>query len=492
MSPLPLLNRETLDGLAGVVPVPDYLDDEPAIGIVHFGVGNFHRSHQAMYIDRLLQQGSREWAICGIGLTERDKRMAEVLSTQDGLYTLTLRHPDGRDEQSVIGSVRRYLLADDDAQAIIDQMADPAVRIVSLTITEGGYLQGELDVNPLVWAEVDNDLSVPRTAFGFILAALRQRRVHGVAPFTVMSCDNIQGNGRVARESTLGLAERIDPALAAWVAEFVAFPSTMVDRITPATEESDRERVRRVLGVEDAWPVSAEPFTQWVLEDDFPMGRPALERVGAMFTDDIDGFESAKLRLLNASHQAIAFVGQLAGYTYVHEAMADPAVREFVDAYMQDDAIGSFNPPAGLDAALYCATVIERFANPTVADPLRRLSVDSSDRVPIFVSPVAIDLRAAGSGARQTAAVLASWFVYWTEDAVAERSSDRAAPMLTSAAENGPVAFLRAFPSFGPLLADDGFLAQFTEAVELLQQLGVHAFLSAYGRTQNDAKQAGS
>lgn len=481
MTPTPHLSRDSVGDLADRVPVPEYLDEDLRIGIVHFGVGNFHRSHQAVYVDRLLRDGGHDWAICGVGVTDRDRDMAHALAAQDGLYTLTLRHPDGAEEISVIGSIRRYLHAGDGADAVIEQLAHPDVRIVSLTITEGGYLQGELDASPLVLEETESDLATPRTAFGFILAALRMRRSRGIASFTVMSCDNIQGNGKVARAATIGVAEKVDPELAAWVGEHVAFPSTMVDRITPATEESDRERVQRMLGVEDAWPVAAEPFTQWVLEDDFPAGRPSFESVGAVFTDNIDAYESAKLRLLNASHQAVAYVGQLAGYTYVHEAMLDPAVREFVESYMVE-ARTSFIPPAGLDAAQYCAAVAERFMNPAVADPLRRLSVDSSDRVPIFVAPVALDLCDAGRRPRQTAAILASWFVYWTAGTVAERSVDRGEAMLAAAAERGAVEFIQAFSNLDALRADSGFMNEFTTAVEILRNSGTSAFLAAYGR----------
>lgn len=491
MSSASQLDYASVGRLADRVAVPDYLDADLRIGIVHFGVGNFHRSHQAVYVDRLLRGGGHDWAICGVGVTDRDRNMADALAAQDGLYTLTLRHPDGAEDMSVIGSIRRYLHAGDGVEAVIEQLVHPDVRIVSLTITEGGYLQGELNENRLVREETEGDLAEPRTAFGFILAALRVRRSRGIPPFTVMSCDNIQGNGVVARATTLGIAEKVDQEFAEWVGENVAFPSTMVDRITPATEESDRERVRRVLGVEDAWPVAAEPFAQWVLEDHFPAGRPPFESVGATFTDDIEGYEAAKLRLLNASHQAVAFVGQLAGYTYVHEAMSDPAVREFVEGYMTE-ARSSFAAPAGLDAAQYCATVVERFMNPAVADPLLRLSVDSSDRVPIFVAPVAIDLRAAGSRVRQTAAILASWFVYWTDGAVAERSSDRAAAMVSAAADAGPVDFMQTFSALGVLGADPGFMAEFVAAVEMLQTSGVDAFLAAYGREANALDEAAS
>ncbi|WP_181419859.1 mannitol dehydrogenase family protein [Arthrobacter psychrolactophilus] len=492
MATPPTLDRRSLSRLPSTASVEEYLAREPSIGIVHFGVGNFHRSHQAMYIDLLMRSGlGDDWAICGIGLMERDRRMGEVLTSQDGLYTLTLRHPDGREDIDVVGSIRRFLHKDDGSQQVIAQMAAPTVRIVSLTITEGGYfdeaISGQpLTSNPLVTAEVATNLAEPQTAFGFIVEALRIRRERGFAPFTVMSCDNIQGNGRMARSSVLQLARLVDDELASWIEREVAFPSTMVDRITPATEESDLQRVRQRLGVNDAWPVCAEPFTQWILEDDFPAGRPPLEAVGATFTDDIEGYEAAKLRLLNGAHQAVAYIGQLAGYEYVDQAMADHRVRSFVESYMSVDAVPSFAAPSGLDVAQYCRTVVERFGNSSVQDPLSRLSVDSSDRVPIFVIPVALDRRRADGSARYAAAVLATWCVYWTTGTVDSRSSDRGAARMIAAAERAvqdPRAFLDALPGLAPLADDERFLTEFTSALGLLQSGGAKAFLTVYGGT---------
>ncbi|HTN59080.1 MAG TPA: mannitol dehydrogenase family protein, partial [Protaetiibacter sp.] len=252
------LTRDVLATLPEGTSAPDYLDDEPRVGIVHFGVGNFHRAHQAMYLDRLMHAGlARDWAICGVGLLERDARMRDALTEQDGLYTLTLRHPHGRDEIEVIGSIRRFLHAPDDPDAVLEQLADPGVRIVSLTITEGGYVEdaanGRRAVDePLVRAETAAGLAAPRTAFGWIVAGLRERRRRGVPAFTVLCCDNIQGNGEVARRSVEAVARLVDEELADWIAAEVAFPSTMVDRITPVTTPADVERIHERLGVHDA------------------------------------------------------------------------------------------------------------------------------------------------------------------------------------------------------------------------------------------------
>src|SRR5690606_36596267 len=272
------LTRDVLATLPEGTSAPDYLDDEPRVGIVHFGVGNFHRAHQAMNLDRLMHAGlAHDWAICGVGLLERDARMRDALTEQDGLYTLTLRHPDGRDEIQVIGSIRRFLHAPDDPDAVLEQLADPGVRIVSLTIIEGGYVEdaanGRRAVDePLVRAETAEGLAAPRTAFGWIVAGLRERRRRGVPAFTVLCCDNIQGNGEVARRSVEAVARLVDEELADWIAAEVAFPSTMVDRITPVTTPAAVDCVHERLGVHDAWPVASEPFTQWVIEDRFPAG----------------------------------------------------------------------------------------------------------------------------------------------------------------------------------------------------------------------------
>jgi mannitol 2-dehydrogenase len=470
------LSRSTLASLPAAVAVPAYLDDDARIGIVHFGVGNFHRAHQAMYVDRLLNAGlARDWGICGVGLLERDARMRDALAGQDGLYTLTLRHPDGTDELAVIGSIRRFLHAPDDPAALLEQLTAPEVRIVSLTITEGGYVSDPVNGrypadDPLVAEETAGGLADPRTAFGWIVAALRERRRRGVAPFTVLSCDNIQGNGGVARLSVEGVARLVDPDLADWIAAEVAFPSTMVDRITPVTTPEDAARVAAASGVTDAWPVSCEPFAQWVVEDRFPAGRPPFEEAGVTFVDDIDAYEAIKLRLLNGAHQAMAYAGQLAGHVFVDEACRDPEIVALLRAYMAE-AVPTVEVPDGFDLPAYIEQLFERFGNPAVRDTLARLSVDASDRVPKFVLPVIADRLAAGWGSPVGAAIVASWRGYCRAagDGVF-RLDDAAAGELIAAATGAPIDFLRGVATLAPLAGDAGFVADYERQAAALRR----------------------
>jgi mannitol 2-dehydrogenase len=284
---------------------PAYDRAQAGVGVVHFGVGGFHRAHQAMFHDRLMRQGSGlDWGICGVGVLGPDRRMRDALRPQQCRYTLVLKHPDGRYEPQVIGSLLDYLFAPDDYDAVVERMADRAVRIVSLTITEGGYTP--LEGNPM--------------AFALIAEALRLRRARGLAPFTVMSCDNLEANGDAARAALVAVAELRDTAHAEWIASEVAFPSSMVDRITPATTDQDRAEIRKRFDIDDRWPVVAEPFVQWVLEDRFPAGRPPYDAVGVQLVDNVRPYELMKMRLLNGSHQALTYLGLLCGYRYVHEA----------------------------------------------------------------------------------------------------------------------------------------------------------------------------
>uniref|UniRef100_UPI002869D42A mannitol dehydrogenase family protein n=1 Tax=Deinococcus sp. TaxID=47478 RepID=UPI002869D42A len=300
------LNSAALTGPLPRVEVPHYDPRTLRTGIVHFGVGGFHRSHEAMYLDRLLNTGQgHEWGICGVGVLPHDARMRDVLREQDNLYTLLTKAPDGAEEARVIGAIHEFLFAPDDPEAVIEKLAHPNTRIVSLTVTEGGYslnnVTGEFDPS----GDVQHDLRpsvTPKSVFGLLTEGLRRRRERGVPPFTVMSCDNIQGNGHVTHKVLTAFATVKDPELGAWIGQQVAFPNSMVDRITPATTDQIRQEVA-AYGIDDAWPVVGESFTQWVLEDHFTLGRPALEQVGVQVVSDVEPYELMKLRLLNASHQ---------------------------------------------------------------------------------------------------------------------------------------------------------------------------------------------
>jgi mannitol 2-dehydrogenase len=313
------LSPATLASISSDVPVPSYRRDTVAYGIVHFGVGGFHRAHEAVYIDTLLREGDGfEWGILGVGLLPGDVRMRDVMRSQGCLYTVVLKHADGTWQPRVIGSIVGYLYAPDDPEAVLEALSSPQVRAVSLTITEGGYstdpATGAFDLTtPPVIADLRPGAQ-PASVFGFVVEALARRRSAGVTPFTVVSCDNIQGNGHVAREAFGSFARARDPELASWIYEHVQFPNSMVDRITPATTDADRAEIARRFGIEDGWPVVCEPFTQWVLEDHFGSGRPPLEKVGVQLVSEVEPYELMKLRLLNASHQVLCYPGYLAGY----------------------------------------------------------------------------------------------------------------------------------------------------------------------------------
>src|SRR4051794_1844089 len=405
---MPPLDSASLPTLAGSVPVPTYDRSRVRPGIVHVGVGAFHRSHQAVYVDDLLQRGAaEEWGICGVGVLPADRRMAEAMAAQDCLYTLVVKHADGTFEPRVIGSIVEYLLAPDDPDAVVEKMAAETTRIVSLTVTEGGYnisaVTGEFDATA---ADVVADLrpgAAPRTSFGLVTEALVRRRERGLPPFTVVSCDNIQHNGDVARRTFAAFAALRDPDLGAWVEREVRFPNSMVDRITPATTDEDRAEVARRFGIEDRWPVVCEAFTQWVLEDRFGLGRPPLEDAGVQVVEDVEPYELMKLRLLNAGHQGLAYLGRLAGYELVHDAAQDPLFQRFLLGYMEEEATPTLRPVPGIDLDRYRRDLIARFSNPHIRDTLARLAFDGSERLPKWLLPVIRDNLAPGGEERRSA-----------------------------------------------------------------------------------------
>ncbi|HEV6952460.1 MAG TPA: mannitol dehydrogenase family protein [Promicromonospora sp.] len=486
------LSEKTLDGLVGSAPqgadltVPTYDRSGLTTGIVHLGVGGFHRAHQAMYLDRLMADGkARDWAICGVGVLPGDARMRDALAAQDGLYTLVLKHPDGTLRARVIGSITEYLLAPDDPEAVLEKMASPEVRIVSLTVTEGGYnihhVTGEFDLtDPGVAADLA-DGAVPATTFGLVTEALRRRRDRGVPPFTVMSCDNIQGNGEVARRAFTTFARAKDAELADWIEANVAFPSSMVDRITPVTTDADRAMVAERFGIDDAWPVVAEPFEQWALEDTFPTGRPPFDDAGVQVVDDVEPYELMKLRLLNASHQALCYVGYLAGHRYAHEVAGQEVYARFLRGYMDREGTPTLEPVPGIDLDAYKATLVERFANPHVADTLARLCAESSDRIPKWLLPVVRYHLEHGGPIEHAALVVASWARY--DEGVDEAGEpieivDRLADRLHAAAlaqRDDPLAFLRDREVFGDLVDDERFTTAYAAALASLHERGARA-----------------
>ncbi|WP_085694714.1 MULTISPECIES: mannitol dehydrogenase family protein [unclassified Pseudomonas] len=411
------LNRQNLNRLAADVNVPAYGLGDLRQGIAHIGVGGFHRAHQAYYTDALMNAGQAlDWAICGIGLRAEDRRARDDLKEQDYLFTL-FELGDGDDTQvRVIGAIRDMLLAEDGAQALIARLADPQIRIVSLTITEGGYCiddsTGEFMAH---LPSIQHDLAHPQqptTVFGFLCAALARRRAAGTAAFTVMSCDNLPHNGAVTRKALLAYAALHDAGLHDWIAAHVSFPNAMVDRITPMTSTAHRLQLADKHAVDDAWPVVCEPFVQWVLEDKFVNGRPAWEQVGVQFTDDVTPYEEMKIKLLNGSHLALTYLGFLKGYRFVHETMADPLFVRYMRAYMDLDVTPQLAPVPGIDLGEYKDTLVARFSNRAIADQLERVCSDGSSKLPKFTVPTLNRLIADGRETQRAALVVAAWAMY--------------------------------------------------------------------------------
>jgi mannitol 2-dehydrogenase len=486
------LNEKALASIAaeGIVAVPTYDRSGLAVGIVHFGVGGFHRAHQAMVIDKLLERGeARDFAICGVGVLPQDRHMAEVMAAQDGLYTLVLKHPDGTREARVIGSIVDYRFAPDDPAAVVELMASPQVRIVSLTVTEGGYnfdqVTGEfISSSAAVQYDLQNP-DAPSTIFGFVAAALKLRRERGIEPFTVMSCDNIQGNGHIAQTMFTAFARLGDPKFADWMNDNVVFPNSMVDRITPVTTDEDRAETAEQFGITDGWPVVAEPFFQWVLQDEFGLGRPPYQNAGVQLVQDVEPYELMKLRLLNVSHQAMAYFGYLKGHRYAHEAAGDPAIASLLKHYMDEEATPTLKPVPGIDLDDYKASLIERFSNPEVRDTLARLCAESSDRIPKWLLPVVRENLANGGAVRLSAAVCASWARY--DEAIDEHGDaitvvDRFADELIGLAQaqrQDKTIFIRNEVLFGDLAGYPDFADAYVETLDSLFDRGSATTLSS-------------
>ena len=482
------LEASALRSCGEQVPTPAYDRAAATAGVVHVGVGGFHRAHQAAYHERLLERGALDWAICGVGLLPGDREMEAALAAQDHLYTLVVKHNDGTYEPRVIGAIVDYLFAPEDPEAVIERMAAATTRIVSLTVTEGGYnldhVTGAFDADA---PDVRHDLeagAAPRTTFGFVTEALRRRRERGLPPFTVMSCDNLPGNGKLARQVFTAFARLRDPALGEWMEGEVQFPNSMVDRITPQTTDHDREEIRKRFGIDDRWPVVCEPFTQWVLEDTFDLGRPRYEDVGVQMVEDVEPYELMKLRLLNAGHQALGYFAYLCGYRLVHEAAQDPLFRSLLLGYMDEEATPTLAPVPGIDLEDYKRTLIQRFSNPEVRDTVARLCAETSDRIPKFLLPVIRAQLAAGGEIRRSAAVIASWARY--AEGVDEQGEpievvDRMAATLVPLARrqrSDPDAFVANREVFGDLVDDARFMAAYRAALASLHAHGARATLA--------------
>jgi fructuronate reductase/mannitol 2-dehydrogenase len=408
---LPLTDA-TLHSLPDGVDVPTYDRAGLRPGVVHIGVGGFHRAHQAVYFDELARRGlAGDWGLTGVGL--RSPQMGEVLRSQDCLYLVVKRGGEGSTAR-VVGVMGRYLYGPEQGDEVLDALADSATRLVTLTITGNGYnltAEGEFSVDdPLVASELE-DPGRPETVFGYLVEALERRRQAGTAPFTVLSCDNIPANGIAARTMVVSFAQLRDPDLARWIEQTVAFPSSMVDRITPETTPQERDLIVGSFGIADRWPVITEPFSQWVVEDRFCNGRPPLEQVGVQFVDDVSPYELTKKRLLNASHCALGYLGYLAGYRTTAEVMADPVYAAFIAALV-DEVTPLLPRVEGIDLAAYKTSLLERLANPQIADQLSRLCRRGSTKMPSYLLPSIHEAIDAGRPHPLMTLAVAGWFRY--------------------------------------------------------------------------------
>lgn len=401
------LSNGGIRDIKGTAAVPAYDRTTVTPGIVHLGVGAFHRAHQAVYVDDCLEAGASGWGIVGASLRSSDTR--DALALQDGLYTLAVQDASG-EKLRVIGSLLELLVAPENPEALVVRMTSAATRIVTLTVTEKAYLrnaEGGLDLEhpDVVW-DLANP-ATPKTVYGFLATALDRRFAAGTPAFTVLCCDNLPANGATVKRLFHAFVEAREGAVSDKMAA-VAFPSTMVDRIVPATTDEDRERISQKVGLEDAWPVKAEPFLQWVVEDDFPLGRPDWEPFGVQMVADVAPFEDMKLRLLNGAHSAIAYLGLLAGHATVSEAFGDPDIRHFVKG-LWCEAIPSLPGDANLNPDTYTAALTERFDNPALVHRTAQIAMDGSQKLPQRILASAASALREGRSAAHLLLVPAAW-----------------------------------------------------------------------------------
>lgn len=483
------LSNVTLDQLEDTVSIPSYDRSRLRSGIAHIGVGNFHRAHEALYVDRCLHLGAHEnWAICGIGLSEGPEALAKATAfhEQDGLYTLTEFSPDGAVSSRVIGAMLEYLHAPSDPELVVRKLADASIHIVSLTITEGGYNLDEASGEFLLDnTDVASDLAGNplRTAFGLVVEALGRRRQAGLAPFTVMSCDNLRHNGDTARRAFTSFARARNPDLAAWIETHVAFPNSMVDRIAPRVSQAERESLNARTGIEDQLHVVGESFTQWVIEDRFSDGRPDFGAVGVEIRRDVPAFESIKGRMLNASHMLLSYPSLLLGYRYVHDAMRDELLSGFLDRFLSVDVIPLLQAPAGVSLDTYKEQILNRFSNQAVGDQLLRIAHDGASKIPVFHTQTLRDLVGGGRDVRREAFFLACFQRYLKGVDDQGKRFEVREPQLSdqdwlSLQSSEPLAVLRITPFRALCLFDDvRFVGAFNEAVQAIDELGTRMAL---------------
>ncbi len=474
------LNQDNITQIAPHLSCPNYNRQALKTGIVHIGLGGFHRSHQAYYIHQLLEKhNALDWGICGVGLREADRKIYNILKKQDCLYTLMVQHPNGTIKSEVIGSIKEFLLAVDTPDLVIDKMAYADTKIVSLTITEGGY-----NFNPSTGdfnfenQDIQYELQYrdqPRTIFGFLTAAIQKRREEGLPPFSILSCDNIQHNGDVARKMLLAFAQKKNTELAEWIAKNVNFPNTMVDRITPVTTSEAINYLQNTYKLKDEWPVVCEPFIQWVVEDKFSNVRPPLEKLGVQFVPDVSPYEKMKIRLLNAGHSVLGIPGAIHGHPTINACMEDPVFSKFMRQFMDKEVSPVLGAIEGMDIEKYKDSLEERFANPNIKDSVSRICSESSAKLPKFLIPTLKENLATDGSIKYATLILAAW-CYYSDRNINEKgepleiidSMKVELHQFAKHTQDDEIAFLRQRELFGDLDENPRFVEKYIETVQLI------------------------
>ena len=478
------LNKQNLTSISQKVNIPQYNRNTVKAGIVHVGIGGFHRAHQAYYTDQLLKDTSASnWGICGVALLDFDTKIYNTLKEQDGLYTLIIKELDGSLNKRVIGAMVECLFAPENPLKVIEKMANPDIKIITLTITEGGYnyneATGAFDFkNPLIQFDLENP-KTPKTIFGYLTQSLKLRKERGLLGCTIQSCDNIQGNGHMLKKMLLSYVKKAAPTLVNWIEANVSFPNSMVDRITPATALTDISNLKESSGIEDAWPVVCEPFIQWVVEDDFIAGRPAWENVGAQFVKDVLPYEKMKLALLNAGHSVIGILGALMGYTTIDEAIGNSQIHAFLKIYMDNEVTATLEGLEGVDLEGYKASLLQRFGNIYIKDQIDRICSESAAKLPIFMLPTIYEQLAKEGNITYAAFVIAAWAIYSLgkdekgehlniKDVMKDVLKEKAI-----ASQDNPKLFLEIAPIFKNLKDSELFVSAYTNAYKNIKENGV-------------------
>jgi mannitol 2-dehydrogenase len=481
------LSTRTLSELPPGVRRPKYNRAALAEGVLHFGVGNFHRSHQAPYFEDAMETlGAYEWGICGVGILPADRSLHLALAEQNGLYSLVEKSDEERSVR-VIGSIARHLFAPANPEAVFEALAQPATKLVSLTITEGGYCARGTAGLDFGHADIQHDLRRrwrPKTVYGYLAEGFDRRRLRGMAPLPVVSCDNLPDNGIVVRRALVDFASSRSAELGRWLEANGCFPSSMVDRITPAASESDRQRLSTDHGIDDECPVVCEPFRQWVIEDCFEKPRPPLDEGGAHYARDVRPYQETKIRLLNATHSAMGYLGYLCGYRFVHEVARASEFQPYLTGIVDDEVSPLLRSLPGLSLDEYKASLRTRLANRALVDPLLRICAEGSVKIPQFVLPSIRDELARDGPIANLSSCVASWlrFLDGTDEQgnpipIVDAGAGRLVDTVRANRGNAEPA-LRVQEIFGDLGRSARFTHEVSRRLRTLYEHGVRALLA--------------